>query len=333
MPPRGVDYIKLPTIVKTGDTTWQASTLGISLEATLRLRSRLIEDTFSEYDPDLVLVDHMPVGALGELKPMLDRARSVTDGPRLFLGLRDVLDNPEVIRRVWTQVGGYDYLSAYDAVLVYGSPDLLDAAEEYGFNGYARRVVTCNYVAVEADVPQQVNDDEPLILVMGGGGADLYPVAKTFLQALPALLAETRFRAVVLPGPNMPQADLDALDSLASGYPVEVVHSFEDATVWLAKASAVVMMAGYNSMCEVMSYRKKALVIPRPGPSEEQRIRSRIFADRRLIHLLDPDDLTASRLTSALIGLLADDRVPDPANIPALDGAKRAADVLLGDYE
>jgi predicted glycosyltransferase len=89
------------------------------------------------------------------------------------------------------------------------------------------------------------------------------------------------------------------------------------------------MMAGYNSVCEVMSFRKKALVIPRAGPSSEQRIRSRLFAERGLIHMLDPDDLTAARLTSEVIGLLADDNVPNRSNIPALDGARRAADVLL----
>ena len=127
----------------------------------------------------------------------------------------------------------------------------------------------------------------------------------------------------------MPAAQLDTLSQMADGYPVEVLRGFEDATVWLNQAAAVVMMAGYNSVCEVMSWRKKALVIPRAGPSAEQRIRSRIFAERRLIHMLDPDELTAPRLARDLIRLLADDGVPDPSNIPPLDGAKRAADALL----
>jgi predicted glycosyltransferase len=122
---------------------------------------------------------------------------------------------------------------------------------------------------------------------------------------------------------------VDALTEMANGQPAEVLRGFEDATSWLSRASAVVMMAGYNSICEVMSYRKKALVIPRAGPSAEQRIRSRLFAERGLVHVLDPDELTAPRLAAAVISLLADDSVPNRANIPALDGASRAADVLL----
>jgi predicted glycosyltransferase len=129
----------------------------------------------------------------------------------------------------------------------------------------------------------------------------------------------------------MPPAQLETLTEMAKGYPAEVLRGFEDATVWLNRASAVVMMAGYNSVCEVMSFRKKALVIPRAGPSAEQRIRARLFAERGLIHVLDPDELTAARLSSEVIRLLEDDNVPNRANIPALDGARRAADALLAD--
>jgi predicted glycosyltransferase len=89
------------------------------------------------------------------------------------------------------------------------------------------------------------------------------------------------------------------------------------------------MMAGYNSLCEVLRWRKKALVIPRPGPSAEQRMRSRLFAGRGLIRLLAPEALTPRRLAADLDRLLADETVPNPAGIPPLDGAQRTARMLL----
>lgn len=89
------------------------------------------------------------------------------------------------------------------------------------------------------------------------------------------------------------------------------------------------MMAGYNSICEVMAWQKKALVIPRAGPSAEQRIRSQLFAQRRLIHMIYPDELTPSRLARGVFELLVDDAVPNREAMPALDGARRAAEALL----
>jgi predicted glycosyltransferase len=273
----------------------------------------------------------MPVGALGELKPMLDYAAEQGEDTRLFLGLRDVLDRPEVVRAVWNEVGAYDYLKLYEAVLVYSTPDLNDAPSAYGLAKHARRVVSCNYVATEREEgSDEVADGDPLILVMGGGGADFFPIAKTFLKALPHLLAETRLRAVILPGPNMPADNLHELTTMAEPYPAEVIHGFDDATIWLGKASAVVTMAGYNSLCEVLAWQKKALVIPRSGPSAEQRIRSQMFADRQIIRVLEPESMTAQRMAHDLIRLLGDDHLPDPAGIPALDGARRAAEALLG---
>jgi predicted glycosyltransferase len=114
----------------------------------------------------------------------------------------------------------------------------------------------------------------------------------------------------------------------AANYPVEI--RCEDSTPWLQQASVVVTMAGYNSLCEVMKWRKKALVVPRAGPSAEQRIRSRLFSEQGLIRVLDPDDLTPRRLVKELIQLLDDKEVPNPSNIPPLDGAERAATVILG---
>lgn len=337
VPPKGVDYLKLPTIVKTGDSSWAPSSLSISLEDTLKLRSRLIVKAYQKFRPDVILVDHMPVGALGELKPLIDEAMSDTTPPRLFLGLRDVLDRPEVIQKAWQAAGGYDYLKFYEAVLIYGTSELHDSASIYDLRSRSKDVIFCNYVSLDPSGGSQVArsgvtpsaDEVPLVLVMGGGGADLFPLAKTFIEAVPHLQPEMPMEAVVLPGPNIPHDDMVTLGLMAESQPVDVQRGFEDATYWLQRASAVVMMAGYKSVCEVMAWQKKALVVPRPGPSAEQRIRSQLFAQRRLIHMIDPDELTPSRRARGVFELLVDDAVPNREAMPALDGARRAAEALL----
>jgi predicted glycosyltransferase len=164
--------------------------------------------------------------------------------------------------------------------------------------------------------------------MLGGGGGDAFPLASAFLEALGTLNGELGMDAVMLTGPNMAASDRRALMARATST-VHVGGSYDDATEWIRGASAVVTMAGYNSLCEVLRWRKKALVVPRPGPSAEQQIRSSLFSRRNLIRLLAPESLTPHRLAADLTQLLADETVPDPAGIPALDGARRTARALL----
>jgi predicted glycosyltransferase len=327
---RGIDVLKLPTIIKTGsaswkDSNWRNGSLSMDVRRVIELRSRLILQTFRDFRPDTVLIDHMPVGALGELKPMLDMALGLPAPPRLFLGLRDILDSPAVIRRVWKHLGAYDYLPAFDAVLVYGSRDIYDATVAYGLGSHARRVVYCNYVSPRAS--HELLDhraDEQFVLVTGGGGADAFPLESKVLTALPSL----RMGAVMLTGPNMMATEREALVARASPL-VRFESSSDKSAEWIQKAAVVVTMGGYNSLCEVLKWRKKAVVVPRQGPSMEQRTRAQLFGERGLVGVLDFDDLTSERLAHELESLLLNEAVPDPTNIPALDGAERAAKVLM----
>ena len=327
-PVPGVDHLKLPTLVKTDRARWRNGGLALSVDETLRLRSGLIAKAFDDFGPDAVVVDHMPTGALGELKPLLDRAAR-HDGPRIFLGLRDVLDTPDVIRRTWSELDAYSYLERYDEVLLYGTPAIFDAASAYGLHAHAR-VVPCGYVTSTLLAPVAMPiEAEPFVLVMGGGGADAFAHAAAFVDALPALRRERDVGGVILPGPNMPAAQRETLAARAAAQPIAVGTGHEDASALLQRASAVLTMAGYNSACEVLRTQRPALAVPRSGPSQEQRIRARLFAAKRLLRVLEPEALTPERLAAELLALLDDDRMPDPENIPATDGARQAAELIV----
>jgi predicted glycosyltransferase len=194
-------------------------------------------------------------------------------------------------------------------------------------------VTYCNYVAHRIDEqPPLSTEDQPFVLVMGGGGADAFPLAKTFLDAMPAILHTRPVRALIITGPNMAEADRQALIAQAAGHPVEIETSVEDPASLLRRATAVVTMGGYNSLVEVLQWRKKALVVPRSAPSAEQHLRSRLFAGLGLVRMLDPEALAPSPLGDALLALLEDDSVPVASNVPPLDGAQRAAALLLNGH-
>jgi predicted glycosyltransferase len=329
----GMTFLKLQTIVKVGKNDWRSGSQTMSIGEAVDKRGQQIVDAYREFQPDVISVDHMPLGALGELKPLLDTASEEKKRPNIVLGLRDVLDDPETIHDVWDDLGAYDYLERYNSVLIYGCKDVYDAEAAYNLAPRARAVTYCNYVAHRtSEQPAPPVEDQPFVLVMGGGGADAFPLAKTFLDAMPAILRTRPLRALIITGPNMPDADRQTLIAQAAGQPVEIETSVEDPTSLLRRATAVVTMGGYNSLVEVLQWRKKALVVPRRAPSAEQQLRTRLFADLGLVRMLDPEDLAPSQLGDALLALLEDDSVPVASNVPPLDGAQRAAVLLLNGH-
>src|SRR5437762_12298828 len=79
-------------------------------------------------------------------------------------------------------------------------------------------------------------------------------------------------------GVNAPSAFASELVAEASGLPIRIVPYVDDSASCIAAADLVVCMAGYNTLAEVLYLKKKALVIPRSGPSAEQRMRAELFA-------------------------------------------------------
>ena len=136
----------MATVGLRSQHSWRTATLHLAIQDAINLRASVILQVFHEFNPDVVLVDHMPAGALGELKPLLDSARRQPRRLKLFLGLRDILDSPEVIRRVWAELGAYDHLEYYDAVLIYGCREIYDVESAYHLSRYAHKVIYCNYV-------------------------------------------------------------------------------------------------------------------------------------------------------------------------------------------
>jgi len=79
----------------------------------------------------------------------------------------------------------------------------------------------------------------------------------------------------------------------------------------------------------VLYLKKKALVVPRNGPSAEQRMRAGLLAKKRLIDVLDPTGLSPEKLAQRLVEDLERDDYPVQNGALPMDGIKHAADRLL----
>lgn len=335
------DYIKLPSIAKDGPGNWKATHLSMSFPEILHLRKQLISHVLLNYAPDIFLVDHMPHGAMGELLPALEAMKHSRIQTQVVLGLRDILDSPDVTIKRWQVEGAYDAIERYYArILVFGMQNVYDVVDKYQIpEAEAKKVFYCGYVtnlaaAVRAPTLRAkylANEaaGTPLIVVMAGGGADAYPMMSTLFDALPKLLENQRCVLAVVTGPFMPVELIGELSRRSEGLPVFLMESVNDSLSHIGAADLVISMAGYNTTVEILRMKKPAILIPRAGPSAEQRTRARLFAEKRWVDMMDPDEVTPDDLAERISYHLSHPFESNPNELPNLDGAAGAARLTL----
>jgi predicted glycosyltransferase/glutathione synthase/RimK-type ligase-like ATP-grasp enzyme len=331
--PERMDHVKLPSMRKVTAGCWEATRLRIDESELLALRANVLCDTLLNFRPDLVLVDHMPGGAVGELIPALKALKEAHPDSLIVLGLRDILDAQEVIKRVWEQEGAYDALRRYyDGVLIYGSSEILETDRVYELPALRHGTHYCGYVVKRGPVAGADAIRQAIglgkrrhVFVSAGGGGDGQSLMRTYVQAVRSLGRRVKFGTLMAVGANAPPEILAELEAAARGLPIRVVPYVEHSRSHMAAADLVVCMAGYNTLSEVLYLKKKALVVPRPGPSAEQRMRAELFAKRGLIDVLDPTDLAPEKLAQRLVEDLERTDYPGGGDGIPLDGAKQAA--------
>ena len=308
MPP-GVDFIKLPSVIKRDTGVWQPLRLRIGLDKTKALRAGTIQEVANVFHPQLLLVDHVPVGVWGELLPLLEMLKRSDHVPVIVLGLRDILDQPEVTRTLWEREGTYEAIRRYyDEIFIYGCREVFDTSSCYGLEGeFAPRIHYCGYVCTKepykskGQMRKELQVEDRLIVVTGGGGVDAYPMMQTCMKALRLLGPHAGVEAIFLSGALMDNEQRERLRELARGLKVRVLTHVEDSLSYLNAADLVVTMAGYNSLCQVLQLGRKALVVPRSGPSAEQQMRARLFAQHGLADVIYPSDLSPKKMAGKLM--------------------------------
>jgi predicted glycosyltransferase len=328
-----VDFIKIPSVIKLYNGEYTSLSKHIDLSETLALRRSIIEHTAAHFRPDVFIVDKEPRGLRGELDPTLNLLRK--QGCHIVLGLREVLDSPATVRKEWDRSGAMDVVeNFYDAIWVYGSEDfwhplnglampktVADKVEFVGFLG--RRVPRVSSPQSNGSLP------EKFILATAGGGGD----GSFLMRQILAAKEEAPGRIlplVMLLGPFMPSRDRDEIAHRARRLPDVTVLDFDNhIETIMQRATAIVGMCGYNTFCEILSFDKRALLVPRTQPRQEQLIRAKRAAEFGMVAMIDPDQASDPRLmASALEELPARNRPSQCGYDADLDGLTRIGRIL-----
>ncbi|TCP85155.1 putative glycosyltransferase [Rhizobium sp. PP-CC-2G-626] len=301
-----VDFVKIPSVIKLRNGEYTSMDRHIDLNETLKMRRSIIRHTAETFKPDIFIVDKEPMGLRGEVEDTLSYLKH--QGTTLVLGLREVMDAPHLLDAEWKRndvmrkIGQF-----YDTVWVYGPPDFYDplvgldvppqVRARMDFVGFLQR-------SVSLDVSSEHKPKGDYILITTGGGGDGSDLIHDVVDAYRADPTLTHPSFVVL-GPYMPAKQRHKLLSKCALTPHLTVIEFDNRMEELiANASGVVAMGGYNTYCEILSFDKPALIVPRVVPREEQLIRARRASELGLVDMLLPQEAAdPKRLAAALHAL------------------------------
>ncbi|MCR9125729.1 MAG: hypothetical protein NXH82_06340 [Rhodobacteraceae bacterium] len=312
--PGRVDHIRLPGVTKRSDGSYVSQTLGMDIDATTALRSGLIQSAIQQYDPDLLIVDKEPTGFRGELIPALDQLLD-SGRTKLVLGLRDVLDAPDVLAAEWERKGAIEAVETfYDEIWVYGLKSVYDPTAGLDLSDAARmRMHWTGYLRRVAEEPGTA-PDKPYVLITPGGGGDGQSMVNLVLAAYerdPTLRPDAK----LVYGPFLSgekRGDFERRVAALGGRVSAIGFESEIETLF-ANASGVICMGGYNTFCEVLSFDKPAVIVPRTVPRLEQYIRASRAEDLGLVRMLDEerDGMTPEAMIRAIRGVV---KQPPPSS-------------------
>jgi predicted glycosyltransferase len=302
---------KLPCLRRDAGGTIGVKYLNLNLDSTVRLRREMILSTITYFRPDIFLVDKKPGGVAGELEESLKTLKTNLPNTAVVLLLRDILDDAAATIDQWRRQCAYELIQEYyHKILVVGLPELYDVREEYQFPASLRaKVHFCGYVRREAGPEMRaatrrqlgISGSDRMILVTAGGGEDGFSLIRTYLEGLAAHCCDPSLKTAIVTGPELAELHKHEVRRLANRCSHVQVIEFTDQMInYMNAADVVVAMAGYNTICEVLSLRKRAVIVPRVEPVKEQEIRAERMARLGLFKMIHPARLTPRLLIEAV---------------------------------
>ncbi len=273
--------------------------------------------------PDVVMIEAFPFGRRQvrfELLPLLDAIAAAHPRPLTVTSVRDILQEN---RKPGRDEESLALVQAhFDLVFVHGDPGFVRLEETFPLaTQIAERIVYTGLVAPPPPAPSSEHFD---IVVSAGGGAVGAALIRAAAEAA-ACLPDT-LRWCLIAGPNLPQAEFDAIAALAPAS-ATLVRFRRDFASLLAGAQLSVSQAGYNTVCDVLVAGCRALLLPfAAGGETEQTVRAERLQRLGLAKLLPEDRLNADTMTDMIRDCLQS--AAPPRHQLDLDGAAHTALLL-----
>lgn len=326
-PAAGIDHIQLQPAVTSGDGFTKlkdADGNPVTKEMEASRRDQLLT-VYHAQKPDFVIIEAFPFGRRQvrfELLPLLAEIEKSEPRPLVLSSVRDILQQN---RKAGRDEETVDMVKAhFDRILVHGDPNFMRLEETFPLaSEIAEQVVYTGLVAPPAPVTTGGQAEFDVIVSAGGGavGGALIEAAIGAHAILPPL-----GRWCIITGPNLDPDELSRLCAMASPE-TEIVRFRKDFPSLLAGAKVSISQAGYNTVCDILQARCRAVLIPFAASGEtEQTTRAEKLTALKLAVSVEEEGLSAENLAAGIGEALA---LETASYIPMrVDGAKQTAVIL-----
>ncbi len=330
-----VDFVRIPGVLKRWiDGVLEPMNLNMKLEDVMKMRAELIRHTADLFDPDIFLVDHVPLGLRREAQDTLTMLKA--RGTQLVLGYRDVHHIPKSAMD-WEREDFSNPISTiYDHVWAYGLESFHNPFTKMKLAKQVTRKITfTGYLRAEGESshpPTSVSStfgDQPYILVVTGGGGDGDGLVDWVLRAYESG-TKVDYPALIVLGPLMDHdlrnRFMERVNKLDQVHAITFKSNLESL---IAHAAGIVSMCGYNAFCENISFDKPSLIVPRTHPGKEQYIRAKRAEEFGLARMLLDECARDGRIMAEALNDLPLQAKPSEVSIPGLlDGMDVISDMV-----
>lgn len=322
-----IPHIALPPIaVADGGFAGLVTATGAPADpAYLEARKTRLLEAYHAAKPDIVLIEAFPFGRRQvrfELLPLIEAIGAAQPRPALVSSLRDILQRRSKPGRDEETMALVN--SAFDLVLVHGDPAFAALGDSFALaDQIENRLAYTGLVCPPAPPPPAESFD---VLVSAGGGAAGKQIIAAAVGA--ARLLPDLPNWCIITGPNLPQADYDALAADLSPN-VTLTRFRPDLASLMRGARLSVSQAGYNTVADILMAGCHALLVPYAADGEtEQTDRARLLQAAGRTSTLTEADLNPASLAEAIRAEIARSLPPQALAIN-LDGAARSAEILF----
>lgn len=311
-----VDFVRIPGMIKKTNGDYQSLSIRIDQDQALSIRTNIILATAQTFRPNLFIVDKEPHGLKREVLPTLLWLKENSPQTQSILGLRDILDDEDVICQDWLDKEIYGSLAnLYDEIWVYGDRNIYDPVEKYRLPAEIHeKVVFTGYIPrtrLPADKRRKIRkqyrimEDDIFILVTTGGGGDGGEVIDHFIDMHQYFPTSLPFKSMIVSGPFMPKARRERTKKRAKIHGIKFIPFHPHMEDLMKAADLVISMGGYNTICEILTHGTLALIIPRETPRKEQLIRAKCLNSLNLLDFIPWDEVNPLILRDKIFSLIS----------------------------